>query len=82
MSTCDLPKKQVKRIKSKGKSKTEGDKKSADWKKKGQKNTKRVKQRDQRTDLVPGAALEGLLGRFLTLVDVGANYSCLITHLP
>ena len=31
--------------------------------KKGTRNTKKVKQRDQRSDLVPGAALEGLLGK-------------------
>lgn len=33
---------------------------------KGQKNTKKVKQRDQRSDLVSGAALEGLLANFAT----------------
>jgi hypothetical protein len=31
---------------------------------KGQKNVKRVKQRDQRSDLGPGVALEGLLGKY------------------
>mmetsp|Transcript_2734 Transcript_2734/g.5589 ORF Transcript_2734/g.5589 Transcript_2734/m.5589 type:complete len:271 (-) Transcript_2734:235-1047(-) len=36
-------------------------KKTAKKRKKGTKNTKKVKQRDQRTDLVPGAALEGLI---------------------
>lgn len=33
-------------------------------KRKGQKATKKVKQRDQRADLNPGNALEGLLGKF------------------
>jgi len=32
--------------------------------KKGTKNTKKVNDRDQRSDLVPGAALEGLLGNY------------------
>jgi len=31
--------------------------------KKGTKNTMKVKQRDQRSDFGPGAALEGLLGK-------------------
>ena len=33
---------------------------------KGMKTTKKVKQRDQRSDLLPGTALEGLLGRLFT----------------
>ena len=33
-------------------------------KKKGVKNSKKVKQRDQRSDIISGAAIEGLLGKF------------------
>lgn len=47
-------------------------------KSKGQKNTKRVKQRDQRSDLGPGVALEGLLATFAHRTGRAPNIAHLI----
>jgi hypothetical protein len=38
--------------------------------KKGVKNSKKVKQRDQRSDIISGAAIEGLLGKFKYRMNV------------
>ena len=46
---------------------------------KGQTNTKKVKKRDQRSDL-PGAALEGLLGKHISKISSLENYGIAYSH--